>query len=89
MIHKQHPSSFTATDLSDHLEKVGKKKIVLAGMSIPSELLFWENGNVSSEADTTQAIWYDKNGIMVLQSSILTRSRPTSASPTPPEQEPS
>ncbi|KAL2057400.1 hypothetical protein ABVK25_002453 [Lepraria finkii] len=31
VIHKQHPSSFTATDLSDHLEKVGKKKIVLAG----------------------------------------------------------
>ncbi|KAK3175868.1 hypothetical protein OEA41_007190 [Lepraria neglecta] len=31
VIHKQHPSSFTGTDLSDHLEKVGKKKIVLAG----------------------------------------------------------
>ena len=33
VIHKQHPSSFTGTDLQDHLDKVGKKKIVLAGMS--------------------------------------------------------
>jgi len=33
VIHKQHPSSFTGTDLSEHLEKVGKKKIVLAGKS--------------------------------------------------------
>lgn len=28
---KQHPSSFTGTDLNEHLEKLGKKKIVLAG----------------------------------------------------------
>lgn len=31
VVHKQHPSSFTGTDLQEHLEKVGKKKIVLAG----------------------------------------------------------
>lgn len=30
---KQHPSSFTGTDLHEHLDKLGKKKIVLAGMS--------------------------------------------------------
>lgn len=29
---KQHPSAFTDTDLEKHLEKLGKKKIVLAGM---------------------------------------------------------
>ena len=28
---KQHPSSFTGTDLGEHLDKLGKKKIVLAG----------------------------------------------------------
>ncbi|CAD6572753.1 MAG: hypothetical protein ASARMPREDX12_005430 [Alectoria sarmentosa] len=28
---KQHPSCFTGTDLGEHLDKVGKKKIVLAG----------------------------------------------------------
>lgn len=31
VIHKQHPSSFTGTDLAEHLDKLGKKKIVLAG----------------------------------------------------------
>ena len=29
---KQHPSAFTGTDLNVHLEKLGKKKIVLAGV---------------------------------------------------------
>ena len=29
---KQHPSSFTRTDLAEHLDKLGKKKIVLAGI---------------------------------------------------------
>ena len=32
MVVKQHPSAFTGTDLDAHLEKLGKKKIVLAGM---------------------------------------------------------
>lgn len=32
MIHKQQPSSFTGTDLNEHLKKLGKNKIVLAGM---------------------------------------------------------
>ena len=31
MVLKQHPSSFTGTDLAEHLDKLGKKKIVLAG----------------------------------------------------------
>jgi len=35
VIHKQHPSSFTGTDLNEHLEKLGKKKIVLAGAPLP------------------------------------------------------
>lgn len=39
VIHKQHPSSFTGTDLQAHLEKVGKKKIVLAGMLALAVLL--------------------------------------------------
>ena len=30
---KTQPSSFTGTDLNEHLEKLGKKKIVLAGKS--------------------------------------------------------
>lgn len=32
VVHKQHPSSFTGTDLHEHLDKLGKKKIVLAGI---------------------------------------------------------
>jgi len=31
IVHKTQPSSFTKTDLKEHLEKIGKKKIVLAG----------------------------------------------------------
>ncbi len=31
VIHKQHPSAFTGTDLGGHLEGLGKRKIVLAG----------------------------------------------------------
>ncbi|KAL2037080.1 hypothetical protein N7G274_010207 [Stereocaulon virgatum] len=31
VIHKQYPSSFNGTGLSDHLDKLGKKKVVLAG----------------------------------------------------------
>jgi len=33
VIHKTQPSSFTDTDLQAHLDKLGKKKIVLAGPS--------------------------------------------------------
>ncbi len=36
MIHKQQPSSFTGTDLDEHLKKLGKNKIVLAGTSFIS-----------------------------------------------------
>jgi len=37
VIHKEHPSSFAGTDLKEHLDKIGKKKVVLAGMgSFPS-----------------------------------------------------
>lgn len=36
-IRKQHPSSFTGTDLDAHLEKLGKKKIVLAGYMVSFE----------------------------------------------------
>ncbi len=32
VIHKQFPSSFTDTDLKEHLEKIGKKKVVVTGM---------------------------------------------------------
>lgn len=35
VVHKQHPSSFTGTDLAEHLDKLGKKKIVLAGKTFP------------------------------------------------------
>ncbi|KAL6716130.1 hypothetical protein ACLMJK_005696 [Lecanora helva] len=31
VIHKVHPSAFNGTGLIDHLEKLGKKKVVLAG----------------------------------------------------------
>ena len=31
VIHKQHPSAFTGTDLAAHLDALGKKEIVLAG----------------------------------------------------------
>ena len=31
MVHKTHPSSFTDTVLHEHLQSLGKKKIVLAG----------------------------------------------------------
>ncbi|CAI6060836.1 unnamed protein product [Clonostachys chloroleuca] len=31
LVHKQHPGSFTATELQDILEKTGRKKIVLTG----------------------------------------------------------
>ena len=31
VIHKEFPSSFTGTDLKDHLEKIGKKKVVVTG----------------------------------------------------------
>ena len=41
MVLKQHPSSFTGTDLGEHLESLGKKKIVLAGEFIfPVATLF-------------------------------------------------
>ena len=41
VIHKTQPSSFTNTDLKEHIDKLGKKKIVLAGKShslIPTTL---------------------------------------------------
>ena len=41
VIHKQHPSSFTGTDLAEHLDKLGKKKIVLVGMYIYTSLPFF------------------------------------------------
>lgn len=49
MIHKQQPSSFTGTDLDEHLKKLGKKKVVLAGMlSSPCALCFSLAFNIES-----------------------------------------
>ena len=31
VVHKMQPSSFTDTDLKEHIDKLGKKKLVLAG----------------------------------------------------------
>ena len=36
VITKNHPSAFTGTDLQKAMEGFGKKKIVLAGTSLPS-----------------------------------------------------
>ena len=41
VIHKQHPSSFTGTDLAEHLDRLGKKKIVLAGMDISNSICYF------------------------------------------------
>jgi len=35
MIHKVKPCSFSDTELHSHLEKLGKKKIVLGGDYLP------------------------------------------------------
>lgn len=53
MVHKQHPSSFTGTDLGEHLEKVGKKKIVLAGGStlLSFRACHWPYNIVVQKAD--------------------------------------
>ena len=32
VVTKQHPSAFTGTGLASHLERLGKRRIVLAGM---------------------------------------------------------
>jgi hypothetical protein len=39
IVHKTEPCSFTKTDLQDHLERVGKKKIVLAGYMVLQNII--------------------------------------------------
>lgn len=37
LVHKQHPGSFTATELQDILENTGRKKIVLTGYMVSAD----------------------------------------------------
>ncbi|KAL9126760.1 MAG: hypothetical protein Q9175_007867 [Cornicularia normoerica] len=44
---KQHPSSFTGTDLAAHLDRLGKRKIVLAGRCLSLWLLYSSSDRIA------------------------------------------